>query len=276
MTEFLEEATDILADDGAEAGAETEELSATKVLDSLKIDGLDAGGEVEGGGSINQEVQQGMDQSQQEMRDVVEKLEKGEPGAAEEAQQLQSRWATKFQDVWASAKTFGSFVGVEMAKGALFSAGTEMVKKLLTQPGADPANDERVKISLAIAKSAKILQDALDTWTKWQAAHYEERDSYGSFKDRGLSVPIFVVLQSGISSLAQKRDEMAPLVNKVKQTKTLEAVKALLTADLAYAKAVIDMSNQISSGMTAMMDAGLPTKSAEVQAAYTNLVVVSP
>jgi hypothetical protein len=227
-----------------------------------------------------------MEESQNEMKDVVEKLEDGAPGAAEDAQALENSWATKFKNVWASAKTFGSFAGVELAKGALFYAGMKVLQNAFEKPTASSSspsgasttsatNTQANNIVLAINKAGQILQDAQDAWTKWQAANYNNRASYGTVSVMGFDLQLFQVLQNGISTLGNQRDQLTPLVKKAQQTKTLDDVKALLTADIAYAKAVVDLSTQISTKMTAMTDAGLPAKSAEVQAAYSMLVAAS-
>ncbi|EPE33241.1 hypothetical protein GLAREA_06253 [Glarea lozoyensis ATCC 20868] len=284
------EGVEVAAKEGAEVGVAEGASSASQVIDEVIIDGAQgAGKEVEGGGAIQQEAQEAMEASQKEMKDVVEKLEKGEPGALEEANAIESSWKTKFKNVWAGAKTFGGFVGVELAKGALFTAGMkalELVFTKLTHPSvanvaggpgapATPVDDRRLKIIQVINKSGQILQEALDTWSKWQAAHYDNRDSYGTISAAGFDLSIFQILQNGISSLGDQRDKLVPLVSKAKQDNSLEAVKTLLTADIAYAKAVADLNSHISSNMKTMTDDGLPTRSTEVQAAYSTLVAAS-
>ncbi|RKU47709.1 hypothetical protein DL546_000073 [Coniochaeta pulveracea] len=286
---FLGEIVDVIADGAAEdAGAGAGEAagsgvaSASEVINSIDI-GAGVGDAGEASGNIEADVQDGMEESQNEMRDAVQNLEDGAPGAAEDAQALENGWAQKFKNVWASAKTFGSFAGVELVKGALFYAGMKVLQNAFEKPaassgsstGGSTTNSQATNIVLTINKAGQILQEAQDSWTKWQAAHYDDRASYGSISVAGFDLQLFQVLQNGISSLGDQRDKLTPLVKKAQASKTLDDVKALLTADIAYAKAVFDLSTQISSKMTAMTDAGLPTKSAEVQAAYSMLVAAS-
>ncbi|KAK3324948.1 hypothetical protein B0H66DRAFT_529002 [Apodospora peruviana] len=297
---LTEDAGEAFGDDAAGAGAEAGEAAeganaASEAIDSTIIDGIDgAGEEVEGGGTIEQETQEGMKESQEEVKDVVEKLEKGEAGAAEDAKALEDKLAKGTKDPWANAKKFGKFVGGELAKGALMAVGMQAAQialaKLLPLLGVGPgagnnsgpsggaataADDPRVKMIQAINQAGKILQDALNTWLKWQAANYANRESYGNISVEGMDIQLFQVLQNKVASLGDQRDKLAPLLKTVQQTKTLDAVKALLTADIAYAQAVVDTSNQISAHMTAMTDAGLPTKAADVQAAYSILVAAN-
>ncbi|KAK1496409.1 hypothetical protein CCUS01_02756 [Colletotrichum cuscutae] len=130
-------------------------------------------------------------------------------------------------------------------------------------------------LSLTINKSGKTLQGALDTWSKWQAAHYDNRASYGAISASGFDIQLFQILQNDVSSLGDQRDKMAPLVKTAQQAQTLDSVQTLLQADIAYAQAVVDLSSQITNKMTAMTNDGLQAKSAEVQAAYSNLTALS-
>ncbi|KAH8898735.1 hypothetical protein GQ53DRAFT_359529 [Thozetella sp. PMI_491] len=279
MAEFLSEITESLSEEGIE-DAEIGASSASEVVENVAIDGVDA--EVEGGGNISEEAREGMEESKEEVKDVVSKLENGEAGAAEEAEALEKGWAEKFKNVWASAKTFGKFVGVELAKGALFYAGTKLMETIFTNiskaggsSGASPDNQKSLQITQTINKAGNILQDALDTWSKWQTAHYGDRESFGSVKASGIDIQIFQILQSGVANLGEKRDKMGTLVKQANKDKTLKSVTALLTADIDYAKSVVDLSLEISTSMTAMTNAGLPTKQAEVQAAYDMLMAAS-
>ncbi|KPM43200.1 hypothetical protein AK830_g3335 [Neonectria ditissima] len=169
-------------------------------------------------GSGDNEVQAGINKSLGELKDVFTKLGSGDPGAIEEAHELEAKWAKEFKNACAAPKTFGSF---------------------------------------------------------WQAAHFDERKSYGTIHVEQFQLQNFQILQSDVSSLGEQRDRMVPLINAAKQTQTLDAVKALLTADIAYAKAIVDLSGTINDTMPAMIDAGLPDFSTEVQAASTALVVAN-
>ncbi|KAK1526038.1 uncharacterized protein CCOS01_08456 [Colletotrichum costaricense] len=285
---FLGDMVDVLGDGAEDAGADAGEAgeagaesvgSASEVLDSIDIGG-DTGDITEGSGNIEGDVKDGMEESQNEMKQVTKELEDGAPDAEENAAALESKWATKFKNVWASAKTFGSFVGVELAKGALFTAGTKILQMAFDKAAAAPGsnNTDTAQITNIIStvnKSGKTLQDALDTWSKWQAAHYDNRASYGTISAAGFDIQLFQILQNDVSSLGDQRDKMVPLVKTAQQAQTLDSVQALLTADIAYAQAVVDLSNQISTKMTSMTDDGLKAKSVEVQAAYSNLTALS-
>lgn len=268
---FLEGVVDILGE-GAEDGAGEASASASDIIDKIVIDGADgaAGDEAK----IGEEAEAGIKEAKEEMKDVAEKLEKDVPGAAEEAAKLEKNWAETFKNVWENAKTLGKFVGVEMLKGALFYAGTkgcEAVFKALSPDGSDL----RTKIAEAIVKEGKVLQDAQDTWSQWLAAHYDDRASYGTVSADGVDIQLFQILQNYIGTVGDQRDKLVPLVNKVQKSKTLDDLKALLTGEIAYAKAVVDLSKNIDSKMTLMTKAGLDSKLADVQAAYASLVVTS-
>ncbi|KAF4444409.1 hypothetical protein F53441_11134 [Fusarium austroafricanum] len=263
--------------------------TASEEIDKLQIDGLDnADKAVEGGGTIDQQVQEGMQESQKEMSKVTKELEDGDPDAPEKAKELEKKWSKMFKNVWASAKTFGKFVGVELAKGALFTAGMVLLQDVLAKLAAQqqqaqagsttatPAQpDPRVQAIQAINQAGKILHDAIKTWTKWQAAHFSDRDSFGTITVENFPISIFQILQSDISTLGDQRDKMLPLVITIKKTQALSDIQALLTADIAYAQAVLSLSNQISSNMTALTAAGLPSKTTEIQNAVNILTAVT-
>ncbi|KAF3940982.1 hypothetical protein ABW19_dt0208590 [Dactylella cylindrospora] len=285
---------------GAEAGAEgTAEVSqASKVVDEALVQNkeinIDLAGKsevAEPNVKIEADVEDGIKDAEKEVKDLVEKIENDAPNAVEEAEALEGTWKTKFQNVWGGAKTFGKFVGVEALKGALFYAGMKAIEaawvKLFPphQPGGEaggqagvtkaPVDDDRVKIIKTINKAGEIIQSALDSWSNWQGAHYNSREKYGDVVVSGLHIQLFQVLQSGIAEAGETRDKMAPLLTKAKNEKTLESAKALLTADIAYAKSVVDLADQIRSSMKSMLDAGLPGKYAELQSAYDMLVAAS-
>ena len=298
--EVLEELASVLSKDAAEGVGEAGQSGkaageASKAVDEAIIQNSSADLEIgvdgkasEPGVEIEPEVKEGMEESQKEVKDMVEKLEEGAPNAAEEAKALEGVWKERFKNVWAGAKTFGSFVAVEALKGGLFYAGMKAIEALWVkmfpphQPEGSghgqtvaPVDDERVKIIKTINKAGEIIQKSLDSWSKWQAAHYNDRDSYGSVTVSGLSIQLFQVLQSAVAAAGEKRDKMVPLVTKAKTEKSVESVRALLAADIEYARGVVDLADQIGSKMTAMIDGGLPNKHADVQAAYDMLVAAS-
>ncbi|KXH62342.1 hypothetical protein CNYM01_12660 [Colletotrichum nymphaeae SA-01] len=271
---FLGEIVDVLVDGAEDAGAESGG-SASKVLDGIDIGG-ETGDVTEGSGDIEGDVKDGMVESQNNMKQVIKELEDGAPDAEENAAALESN----SKNIWASAKTFGSFVGVELAKGALFTAGTNILQvafdKAAAAPGSNAETAQIAHIISTVNKSSKALQDALDTWLYWQAAHYDSRASYGVISVAGLDIQLFQILQSGFSGLDNQRYRLVPLVKLAQQVKTLDSVRALLAADIAYTRAVVDLSTNISTKMTLMTDNGLESKSAEVQAACSNLTALSP
>jgi len=259
---FLEGIVEIIGNNGA----------ASAALEST-INGL--GEAVEGGGTIDEETQEGIKDSQEAIKDVVSSLEKGEPGAAEEAEALENKMAK--MDAWEDPKAFGKFAGNELAKGALFTLGLQVVQTAFqTYFSASGAADAgQLKIIQAINQAGTPLQDALDTWCKWQAAHYDERGEYGAISAMGMDIQLFQIFQNQVVNLCDQRDKLAPLLKNAQQTKALDDVKALLTADIAYAQAVLDASNTITNQMSAMTAAGLPTNITDVQAACTTLVSAS-
>jgi hypothetical protein len=102
--------------------------------------------------------------------------------------------------VWASEKVFGRFAGIELVKGALFHAGMKVLQNAFEKPttssGSSSANTQAANIVLTINMAAKIVQDAQNAWIKWQAAHYDDRASYGSISVMGFDLQLFQVLQT--------------------------------------------------------------------------------
>jgi len=90
---FLEDIVEIIGNNGA----------ASAALEST-INGL--GEAVEGGDTIDEETQEGMKDSQEAIKDVVSSLEKGEPGAAEEAEALENKMAK--MDAWEGPKALAN------------------------------------------------------------------------------------------------------------------------------------------------------------------------
>ncbi|KAH7113955.1 hypothetical protein B0J13DRAFT_631038 [Dactylonectria estremocensis] len=225
MASLLERWSDFFGVDGA-ANAGPSVGTASDVINSLMMSEQGVGQDVEVGGTIDPEIQYEINKSQKEMKDVLTKLESGDPVADFGAQQLESKWVKDFKNACAEPKTFGSFVGVEIGKGTLFTTGIQLVQNNLiiqAQPATRGAGaaDPRVTTVLAISKASKILQGTLDTWSKWQAAHYNERGSLGTIPVEDLHIQLFEILQFHILDLAEQRDKMMPLVSTAKQAKTI-------------------------------------------------------
>ncbi|KAK3312074.1 hypothetical protein B0H66DRAFT_525016 [Apodospora peruviana] len=258
-------------------------LSASAVM-SLGIANGQDGIVVEGGDTtgISPEAREGIQQSQEEIKDVVTKLEKSDPCAAADAQELEEKLKKEHKHVWDGPKQFGRFVGGELAKGLLLTNGMQAAQNVYRNlakatPSDASADEPQAKIIQAINQRGMIIQGALNTWLQWQAAHYGDRENLGTIPIPGLEngMQLFEILQNRISSLSDQRDNLASLLNTVVQTKTLAAVKALLSADIAYAQAVVDVSNMINEQMGQMTDAGLPTMLAEAQGALSTLVAAN-
>ncbi|KAK3369946.1 hypothetical protein B0H63DRAFT_514176 [Podospora didyma] len=270
MSTFLGEIIQVIGADGG----------ASAALNSTTLRGIDGvGQQVEGGGTIDPETQEGIQESQEAIEDVVSKLEKGAPDAAFVAETLEKKMVHEGKAVWSGGpKAFGKFLGNELAKGVLFTLGLQVTQTGFQSsftPSGSVADAGQLKMIQAINQAGKTLQSALDTWSKWQAAHYDERGGYGSLQAMGADIQFFEILQNRVATLVDQRDKLAPLLSKAQQTKALDDVKALLAADIQHARAVVDVSNLIPNDMSVMAAAGLPTMTAEVQAALTTLVSAS-
>ena len=289
---------EVLGKEAVEGAVEKEgvgELGASKVLDdTVAIQNREINIELagrpvaEGGAEARAGLEDGIGDAQREMIDVVQRLERNEAGAIQEARALERNWKETFKNIWSGAKTFGKFVAIETLKGALFYAGMKAIEvawvKLFPPKQVETAksggtkvlvDDDRVKIIKAINKAGSIIQPAIVSWSNWQAAHYQHKKSYGEVVASGLPIQLFQVLQNAISSVGEVRDAMVPLQTKATNEKSLESAKALLTADIAYAKRVVDLADQIRTSMKSMIGDGLPDKHTELQAAYTILINAS-
>lgn len=100
---------------------------------------------------------------------------------------------------------------MEIAKWGLFYADMGMLQTVLTTQdqssatgsageGAQPvADNPRVKIIHAIKsrlRSSRILWIPGD-WSKWQAAHHDNLEFYGTISAAGFDFQLFQILQNG-------------------------------------------------------------------------------
>ncbi|KAH7178311.1 hypothetical protein DER46DRAFT_569955 [Fusarium sp. MPI-SDFR-AT-0072] len=195
--------------------------------------------------------------SQKESESIVIELENRKPQAVETAKNLESKWSSQSKNACSSARAFGEFVGAELTKGALFTAGLKTLQ-------ATASNDKRIQI---ISTAETTFHDILATWIAWQAFAYAQRDDFGQIEVEDLHTTRFEILQNQISDLSDQRDKMVPLLKAIKDTNAGSDVQALLVAEISYGQDIARLSDMISRQMSAMTNAGLPPKTNEVRSA---------
>jgi len=82
------------------------------------------------------------------------------------------------KNVWANKLAFAKRGGIEVCKGALFTAGMKTAEetwKSIFQTNPTPANKRRVAIIQAVNKQRGITTVILKEWQVWMTDHFDNR-----------------------------------------------------------------------------------------------------
>lgn len=217
----------------------------------------------------------------EEQADVFEGVTEGRQEAMDAVRNPAAPRTINVGNVWANAKAFGKFVGVEVAKGALMAVGTEIVEKVWKDSGTSSAIATRAVKVLAAVDAAQIsVNDVVNDWLNWMGTHYDSRDSYGSIPTTFQSIKVFQILQVQIGDLSNTSDsKVAPLLKTLTtpSNTTDKSLDDLTTAVTAWlAQLAKDASSIEKPPFALMVKEGLTSHVADVsniQAAFKSAIV---
>lgn len=182
--------------------------------------------------------------------------------------------------MWNSKWKFAKFVGMETAKGALFYAGMKALEKIMAKDSAttpkSPELTQRLAIIKGCNKAGDVLNPIITEWRAWLTKHFDQRESYGSvaIPDMDVTVSRYQILQNKLSSFDAAQDTIHPLVTAANKTKDVASAQALLAKWKEYVASVLKLTLDIRDKEPQMVKDELKDHNADIQAAYTALVLV--
>lgn len=196
--------------------------------------------------------------------------------AAKDGKSIAERWNDAKKYMWDNKVKFAKFVGVEVGKGALFTAGMQAVEKLWDlafKSDPSPTNDTRSQIIKACNQAGGILNPIVTEWRGWLAAHFDDRDKYGSVSVEGTDISRFQILQSKLSDFTSLQDTIYTLATTANTSKDVPSAQALLDEWKVYVGKAVALGVDIVTKESLMVADGLKDHSADLAGATSALNV---
>lgn len=238
------ESGDAAIDSAIDAGVEDQAAEFTDAGVTPEVD--DEGNPVEG-----QDPAEGMKEGADEI------------GADVKAgKSIGQRFKGAMKTMWSSKWDFAKFIGMEVAKGALFFGGMKAAEKiwdLATASSSDSSStdDQGLKLVKACNQAGGIIGPIITEWRAWLTAHFDERDKYGTVTVDDIDITRFQILQSKLSEFDTIQDVIHPLAMAVKTKKDLPSAQALLAKWKDYVDKVVALGDYIKTTEALMVADGL-------------------
>ncbi|KAF4549620.1 Hypothetical protein D9617_20g026760 [Elsinoe fawcettii] len=199
-----------------------------------------------------------------------------------QAAKIKSKWTV--QNIWENAKSFGKFVGIEAAKGALCQAGMEAVQKIAEaiekksgdSGDGDDGSDSSDALALAnkLAGVSQTLQSILDAWLLWFANHYDNKDDYGSVSVEGTDISRFQIVQNKISDASSVLEtKVAPAITVATNDNNLASIQSLQSAYTELYTKMAAVSDDITTKEQKMVTDGLDASQTDLNTVKATLGV---
>lgn len=196
-------------------------------------------------------------------KDPVDGMKEGSKDVADAAKEGKSiveklKEAKKY--MWDNRWKFAKLVGMEVGKGALFTAGMKAVEELwdlATKSDPSPTNNERSKIIQACNQAGNIISPVITEWRAWLAAHFDDRDNYGSVTVEDIDITRFQILQAKLSDFTTLQDAIYTLAVTANTNKDVPSANALLEKWKDYVGKVVAVGEDIKTKEPLMVADGL-------------------
>ncbi|KIJ50080.1 hypothetical protein M422DRAFT_65789 [Sphaerobolus stellatus SS14] len=175
-------------------------------------------------------------------------------------------------------KSFGEWATREIAKNALFLAGSKAMEKFLgagSLPDASPEAELMYRISKGLKNATQTTVNIVHDWLNWLKEHYDSRETYGTIDYDDTTILTFRIFQKQVGDLSKFfSSDTAGVLLKAKKTPTLENMRDMETAMYNYCKRVKVVTGTVaqSHGYRAMRDAGLETHVEDAELAFDQIM----
>lgn len=183
---------------------------------------------------------------------------------------IQERLQSAMKFMWDSKWKFAKFVGMEVAKGALFFAGSKAVEVIwdaATKKDPSPTNNQRLKIIQACNQAGGILRPIITEWRGWLTAHFDKRDNYGTVSVEGIDITRYQILQEKFSDFNTLQDAIHASAVTANTNKDVPSAQALLAKWKEYVAKVVAAGDDIKTKEPLMVADGLKDHTDDLQKA---------